>query len=254
MGTLLSGRVAPIVPPARRPLASPPGCGPRRRRRRRRASSGRSSARSASHSSSSGRPASAASAARSRSMPSSTASVAALDEPVGVEQQRPAGGQDRLAVRALGAGVEAEQEVARLGQDLDLAVGPQEHRRRVAGAGPAQRAGRPARAPAGGSMRATTAVASVSSRRPLMATSTPVQDLRRAVRRRRRPMPRSRLRSWPIAAAAADVVADDVADDDDRGAVGLQEGVVPVAADLRLVRGRAVARRRSRGGRCPGRA
>ena len=43
---------------------------------------------------------------------------------------------------------------------------------------------------------------------------------------------RSALRSWPIAAAARDALADDVADDQHQFVVGGADDVVPVTADL----------------------
>jgi hypothetical protein len=51
----------------------------------------------------------------------------------------------------------------------------------------------------------------------------------------------------PHAAAGGAVVAADVADDDQRRAARGDEGVVPVTADLRLLRGRAGSARRSAG-------
>ena len=169
--------------------------------------------------------------------------AAALDEPVGVDEQRVARPQRDHVVGALGDVVEAEQQVGR--------------RSRAAGPGR-----RPRSAPGAGARRSTSAADRARARRPSRSWTCASTAVAMTPDARGRSIARSSPRSTPAGGSPQRVgdatqevaqlahrgggllvVAGDVADDHRERAVRQQERVVPVAADLGLLGGGLVAHR-----------
>jgi hypothetical protein len=157
--------------------------------------------------------------------------VAAFDEAVGVPQQHGAGRDDNCG---FGAGLRCggQRTGPPVVEEPGGVVGDQQ-RRRVARACVAQ--------PAGG--RVVLAVADGGESRPRDGRRRPVErveDRGRAVVRRVGQDAQCRLQP-SHGGGGAQVVADDVADGEPDPAAGQGEGVVPVAADVVVLVGRAVA-------------
>ena len=157
--------------------------------------------------------------------------VAAFDEAVGVPEQHGAGRDVDDGLRA-GPGCDAERTRPAAVEESGAVVGDQQ-RGRVARAGVAQ--------PAGG--RVVLAVADGGEPRAGDGRRRPVErveDRGRAVVRRGGQGAQRRVQP-PHRGGGAQVVADDVADGEPDPAAGQGEGVVPVAADVVVLVGRAVA-------------
>ena len=182
--------------------------------------------------SSSGRPAHSLSTSTNSAIPDVEVAVAPLDQAVGVQQHRRARVQDGHVLPALGRGRDAEQQLRLLAvQEHGLAVGGQHGRGRMARAGPAHTDPprpqvvlvllEPGDERGGHRVQRQTLDGPVEpgqhlGRRAATGIADATQQAAHLAHRR----------------GGAGVVAHDVADRDHRRAVGLQEGVVPVAADL----------------------